>query len=133
VVAETAAYRLRRWSVADGTDSVFVDNLPGFPDNVSTGSDGLIWVAIGSPRDRTLDWLLPRNPALRRAVWAMPDRFQPRPAHTLWVQAYDPDGNLVHDLQAPGEKFGFVTGVRERSGTVAVGSLTGSHVALFSI
>jgi hypothetical protein len=39
----------------------------------------------------------------------------------------------VHDLQAPGEKFGFVTGVRERSGTVAVGSLTGSHVALFSI
>jgi sugar lactone lactonase YvrE len=133
VVAETAAYRLRRWSVADGADEVFVDNLPGFPDNVSTGSDGLIWVAIGSPRDRTLDWLLPRKPALRKAVWAMPDRFQPKPAHTLWVQAYDPDGNLVHDLQAPGETFGFVTGVRERSGTVAVGSLTGTHLALFSL
>lgn len=133
VVAETAAYRLRRWSVADGTDSVFVDNLPGFPDNVSTGSDGLIWVAIGSPRDRTLDWLLPRKPALRKTVWALPDRLQPRPAHTLWVQAYAPDGTLVHDLQAPGERFGFVTGVRERSGTVALGSLTGGYLALFSL
>jgi sugar lactone lactonase YvrE len=112
---------------------VFVDNLPGFPDNVSTGSDGLIWVAIGSPRDRTLDWLLPRKPALRKTVWALPDRLQPRPAHTLWVQAYAPDGTLVHDLQAPGERFGFVTGVRERSGTVALGSLTGGYLALFSL
>jgi len=133
VVAETAAYRLRRWSVVDGTDSVFVDNLPGFPDNVSTGTDGLIWVAIGSPRDRTLDWLLPRNPALRKTVWALPDRLQPRPQHTLWVQAYAPDGTLVHDLQAPGERFGFVTGVRERHGSVALGSLTGGYLALFSL
>jgi sugar lactone lactonase YvrE len=133
VVAETAEYRLRRWSVEDGAASVFVDNLPGFPDNVSTGSDGLFWVAIGSPRDRMLDRLLPRHPGWRKALWALPDRFLPQPAHTLWVQAYDPSGNLLHDFQAPGEKFGFVTGVRERNGTVALGSLTGSHLALFSL
>jgi sugar lactone lactonase YvrE len=133
VVAETAAYRLTRWSVADGSSSVLVDNLPGFPDNVSTGSDGLFWVAIGSPRDASLDRLLPRRPALRKVVWALPDRLQPRPQHTVWVQAYDSDGQLVHDLQAPGERFGFVTGVRERDGVVALGSLTGSCVALFSL
>jgi hypothetical protein len=39
----------------------------------------------------------------------------------------------VHDLQAPGERFGFVTGVRERAGTVALGSLTGRYLALFSL
>jgi sugar lactone lactonase YvrE len=133
VVAETGAYRLQRWSIADGAASVFVDNLPGFPDNVSTGTDGLFWVAIGSPRDASLDRLAPLSPALRKAVWALPDRFQPKPAHTLWVQAYDPAGNLVHDLQAPGEKFGFVTGVRERNGTVALGSLTGGYLALFTL
>jgi sugar lactone lactonase YvrE len=133
VVAETAAYRLTRWSVADGSSSVLVDNLPGFPDNVSTGSDGLFWVAIGSPRDASLDRLLPLRPALRKVVWALPDRLQPRPQHTVWVQAYDSDGRLVHDLQAPGERFGFVTGVRERDGVVAMGSLTGSCVALFSL
>jgi sugar lactone lactonase YvrE len=133
VVAETAAYRLTRWSVADGSSSVFVANLPGFPDNVSTGSDGLFWVAIGSPRDASLDRLLPLRPALRKVVWALPDRLQPRPQHTVWVQAYDSDGRLVHDLQAPGERFGFVTGVRERDGVVAMGSLTGSGVALLSL
>jgi sugar lactone lactonase YvrE len=132
VVAETGAYRLRRWSVADGSESVFVDNLPGFPDNISTGTDGLIWVAIGSPRDASLDRLLPMNPLLRKVVWALPDRLQPQPQHTCWVQAYDSSGRLVHDLQAPGEQFGFVTGVREKGGRVALGSLTGGHVALFS-
>jgi sugar lactone lactonase YvrE len=133
VVAETGAYRLRRWSVADGSESVFVDNLPGFPDNVSTGTDGLIWVAIGSPRDASLDRLLPMNPLLRKVVWTLPDRLQPQPQHTCWVQAYDSSGRLVHDLQAPGERFGFVTGVREKDGRVALGSLTGGHVALFSL
>ena len=70
---------------------------------------------------------------MREPRATVPDRFQPQPAHTLWVQAYDSDGTLVHDLQAPGERFGFVTGVRERSGTVALGSLTGGYLALFSL
>jgi sugar lactone lactonase YvrE len=136
VVAETAAYRLTRlWITGPraGERDVLADNLPGFPDNIATGTDGLIWVAMGSPRDRTLDRLLPRNPLLRKAVWAMPDRLQPRPRHTVWVYAFSPDGEVVHDLQAPGERFGFVTGVRERHGTVHLGSLTGDCVAAFDL
>lgn len=133
VVAETSAYRLVRWSVADGASSVFVDNLPGFPDNVSLGSDGLFWVALASPRDAMLDRLLPKPPALRKAVWALPARFQPHEARTIWVQAYDLSGRLVHDLQAPGERFGVVTGVREVGGVVALGSLTADCVAYFSL
>ena len=133
VVAETSAYRLTRWSVVDGTSSVFVDNLPGFPDNVSLGSDGLFWVAMASGRDALLDRLLPRAPALRKAVWALPSRLQPKEAHTIWVQAYDWSGRLVHDLQAPGGRFGVVTGVREVGGMVALGSLVGDCVAYFSI
>src|SRR6266508_4125791 len=60
VVAETGAYRLRRvWLHGDraGRDDLLVDNLPGFPDNLSTGADGLIWVALASPRDLRLDLL----------------------------------------------------------------------------
>ena len=134
VVAESGAYRLTRVDVATGTVSVLADNLPGFPDNISTGSDGLVWVALGSPRDPMLDRLLPRRPALRKAVWALPDRFQPQPARSVWVQAYDFDGRLVHDLQAPGEeRFFFVTGVREVDGTVWMGSLRGRAIAAFDL
>jgi sugar lactone lactonase YvrE len=135
-VAETAAYRLTRLWVAGpraGDSEVFVDNLPAFPDNIATGTDGLIWVAMGSPRDRTLDLLLPRHPALRKAVWAVPDRLQPRPQSTVWVYALSPAGEVVHDLQAPGDRFSFVTGVRERHGTVHMGSLIGGSVGVLDL
>lgn len=130
VVAETGAYRLTRHPVGSGRPEVLVDNLPGFPDNISTGTDGLIWVAMGSPRDAMLDRLSSRNPLLRKAVWALPERFQPRPQRTVWVRAYDVDGRLVHDLFGPGdERFHFTTGVREAGGTVYLGSLRGRTVA----
>ena len=136
VVAETAAYRLRRlWITGPraGDSEVFADNLPAFPDNVSTGTDGLIWVAMGSPRDRALDRLLPRHPALRKAVWTIPDRLQLGPQSTVWVYALSPDGAVVHDLQAPGGRFRFVTGVREHHGTVHMGSLIGDAVGVFDL
>jgi sugar lactone lactonase YvrE len=136
VVAETAAYRLvRLWITGPraGRSEVFADNLPGFPDNVSTGTDGLIWVAMGSPRDPAVDRLLPLHPRLRQAVWALPDRLRPRPKTTVWVYALSLDGEVVHDLQAPGDRFHFVTGVREHHGTVHMGSLVGDAVGVFDL
>ena len=133
VVAETAAYRLTRWSLPEGTEDVLVENLPGFPDNISTGSDGLLWVAMGSPRDRSLDRMLSMPPVLRKAVWKLPTRFLPSPQSTVWVQAYGFDGRLVHDFQAPNARMSFITGVREVDGTVYLGSLIGSWVACFDL
>jgi sugar lactone lactonase YvrE len=136
VVAETGAYRLTRlWLTGERAGSVdrLVDNLPAFPDNLSTGSDGLIWIAMGSPRNALLDLLAPRRPVLRQAVWALPETLQPKPANTAWVQAVDADGNVVHDRQAPVPGFSMVTGVRERDGTVWMGSLYRSVVGTFDL
>lgn len=135
-VAETGAYRITRvWlrGARKGEQEILVDNLPGFPDNISRGSDGLIWVALASPRDPVLDRLLPRAPVLRRVAWALPQRLQPQPRRTVWVQAYQEDGSLVHDLQCTHPRFHLVTGVRERAGTVYLGSLVGRSVATFQL
>ena len=133
-VAESGSYLLTRMDVATGRPEVFATNLPGFPDNLSVGSDGLIWVAMGSGRSASLDLLLPRPPLLRKAVWALPDRLQPQPQRTVWVQAYDLDGRLVHDVQGPGDdRFHLVTGVREHGGTVYLGSLRGRSIAAFDL
>lgn len=131
-VAETGAYAIQRlWltGTRSGERETFVDNLPGFPDNISTGSDGLIWVAIGSPRDRVLDLLLPRPPILRRVVWRLPERLHPRPRRTVRAQAYDATGTLVHDLNGTHQDFHMVTGVREHRGRVWVGSLHETSIA----
>ena len=63
-------------------------------------------------------------------AWAVPDRFQPAPASTMWVKAVDVDGRLVHDLQGPGDWYQMVTGVREVEGTVYLGSLEETSVAV---
>jgi sugar lactone lactonase YvrE len=135
-VAQTGGYSLDRiWLTGPdaGRREVFVDNLPGFPDNISTGSDGLIWVALPSPRDAVLDLLLPRPPVLRKLAWAMPEALQPKPKKTVWVQAYAADGTLVHDLQTEHPDFWMATGVRESGGVVWLGSLAAPTIARIAL
>jgi len=135
-VAETGAYRLTRlWLAGErtGRTDLLADNLPGFPDNLSTGTGGLIWVALGGPRNPLLDRLHRRHPALRRAVWALPERLQPKPVRTLWVLAVDAGGAVVHDLQGPGDDYTMVTGVREHGGRLYLGSLAERAVAVLDL
>lgn len=136
VVAETSRYDLvRLWlsGPREGQRDVLVGNLPGFPDNVSTGSDGLVWVALPSRRDPLLDLALPRAPVLRKLVWRLPTAMQPSEKKTVWVQAYDFDGALVHDLQTSHPWFHMVTGVREVNGTVWLGSLVSPGIARITL
>ena len=130
-VAETGAYRVTRlWLTGPraGQTDTLVDNLPGFPDNLSTGSDGLLWIAIPSPRNPVLDWAHARPPWVRRAIWGLPQGLQPPPEHTTWVLAVDADGRVVRDLQGR-HGYHMVTGVREHHGTLYLGSLVDTSVA----
>jgi sugar lactone lactonase YvrE len=135
-VAETAGYRLSQlWlrGARAGKRRVLADSLPGFPDNLSTGSDGLIWMAIPSPRNRLLDLLLPRPPLLRRIVWALPGALQPVEGKVLQVLAFNADGAVVHDLHGSGDEYDMVTGVREHRGVVYLGSLTQRAIAVLEV
>lgn len=136
VVAETAAYRMRRYRLTGpsaGQLEDFVDGLAGFPDNVSTGSDGLIWVAFASERNAILDRMLPLPGVLRKVAWRLPESVQPKPTREFAVHAYDSDGRLVHAYEGRHPAFHMTTGVREHDGTVWLGSLEDSAVAAFDI
>lgn len=133
IVAETAAYRLNRYWLRGpeaGTRETLVDNLPGFPDNIALGSDGLIWVTLASPRNPVLDTPLPLPGLLRRALWMLPDRLLPSPARTAWVLGVAADGSIVHDLQQNGADYAMVTGVVEHDGTLILGSLHERAIAV---
>lgn len=131
-VAETGACTVvRHWLTgpAAGTTDLLVDELPGHPDNIATGSDGLIWVTIASPVNKALT-VLHRAPSwVRRGATRVPQRLQPQVERSARVQAYDATGRLVHDLQLPAERYAMVTGVREHDGTVWLGSLEQPAVA----
>lgn len=132
-VAETGAYRVTRlWLTGPlaGRRDILIDNLPGFPDNLSTGRQGRIWIALASPRNPLLDWAHARPPTIRRAIWALPERIQPQPARTAWVLAVDATGAIVCDLQATGAGIHLVTGVREHGDRLYLGSLIGRVAAV---
>lgn len=119
----------RRWIDGEraGTSDLLCSDLPGYPDNIARGSDGLIWITIASPKDPVLE-VLQRSPMpLRKVVTKIPEALQPKPKQTVRVQAYDDSGTLVHDLDvAPQDRvtpYHMATGVREHDGRVWVGSL----------
>ena len=140
VVAETAARNLHRlWLTGPraGTLEAFVRDLPGYPDNIARGSDGLIWVTIASPRDPVVEGLQ-RGPLwVRRGATRIPERLQPAPRRTIRVQAYDDAGALVRDVVVddPGDtsRYHMVTGVREHDGRVWMGSLHEPAVAVLDL
>ncbi|BFU43188.1 SMP-30/gluconolactonase/LRE family protein [Krasilnikovia sp. MM14-A1004] len=133
VFAETSGYRIRRhWLTGPqaGTTDTLVENLPGFPDNMSLGSDGLLWVAIAAPRNALLDRLLPLPGFLRTLLWNVPEAIRPEATPIAWVMAFDFTGRVVHDLRGKNCGYGFVTSVAERDGTLVIGSLSEDAVAV---
>jgi len=129
---ETATYGLYQLDLSvENAEPVQVAAIPGLPDNIARGSDGLIWVAVGSPRNAMLDFLLPKHPALRKLVWSLPEALKPKAADVIEIQAYDDAGTLVHDLRARHANFHMPTGVRERDGRVWLGSIGTSSLATF--
>ncbi|GBE22710.1 MAG TPA: SMP-30/gluconolactonase/LRE family protein [Actinobacteria bacterium] len=129
-VAETGMYRVSRlWLAGEhkGEVDVLVDNLPGFPDNVSQYG-GVFWIAIPSPRDKIVDALGPR-PWLAKAVAGLPERFQPAPSRHAIVVGVDEHGTVVHNLQDPDGAYAVITGVRQFGGYLYFGSLADPGIA----
>jgi hypothetical protein len=106
-----------------------VTDLPGYPDNIARGSDGLVWITIASPTDPVVERLGTAPLAVRKAVTRIPEALQPKPKRTVRVQAYDDGGRLVHDLDLPADGYHMATGVREDEGRVWLGSLHEPAVA----
>ena len=132
-VAETRARAVvRLWLTGPraGERDHLVADLPGYPDNISRGSDGLVWVTIASPLDPLVERIGSAPLAVRRVVTKIPEALQPRPRRTIRVQAYADDGTLVHDVDVDHPGFHMVTGVREHHGQVWVGSLHEPSVAV---
>ena len=139
-VAECAGRTVvRLWLTGEraGQRDHLVQDLPGYPDNIARGSDGLIWVTIASPRDPVVEMLQKGPVWLRRQVTKIPEGLQPKPKRTVRVQAYDDAGALVHDLDIDpaehGTDYHMVTGVREHDGRVWLGSLHEPAVALWQL
>jgi sugar lactone lactonase YvrE len=132
-VAESGACTVvRHWLTGEkaGTRDFLVPELPGYPDNMARGSDGLVWVTIASPPNALATRIRTSPMWVRKTADRIPTRLQPQPKASLRVHAYDDAGALVHDLHLPPDDYSFVTGVREHDGRVWLGSLHQAAIAV---
>lgn len=126
LVNETWNYRvLRYWLKGEkkGQSEVFIDQLPGFPDGISSGENGIFWLALASPRDPILDKLAP-YPWTRKIVQRLPAFMHPAPRKYGFVLGLNKNGEIIHNLQEPsGKPYSVITSVQAEGDILYLGSL----------
>ena len=110
-----------------GAARVLVDNLPGFPDNLTRGQGGRLWTGLTKPRSPLIDWSADQ-PWLRSAMLRMPRTLWPVPKAYGHVIAVDEEGRVVDDLQDPAGAYPETTAATEVDGKLFVQSLTARSI-----
>lgn len=135
IVAETGTYRVLKIDRnSDAVDAgkavrdrsagvaVLLDNLPGFPDNVTRGADGRFWTGFTKPRSAAIDGMAGK-PWLRSLTLRLPRSLWPVPAAYGHVLAIDEQGHVLLDLQDPSGQLPETSGATEHDGVLYVQSL----------
>jgi sugar lactone lactonase YvrE len=136
LVSDMGKYRiLRYWLTGEkaGTHETFIDNLPGFPDGISSNGKGIFWVAIVIPRDRTADTILFQRPFLRKVVSRLPQFMLPSAKNYGFILGLDQNGNVIYNLQDPTGSFSQITNVVQHNGYLYLGSLVESAVGKIAV
>lgn len=111
LVSESGRYRVWKLDLASGERQVLLDNLPGYPDNLTRGLNGKLWLGLAGPRN-DLDKMAGK-PFLRRLMLRVPRALWPDPKPYGHVLAFGEDGKVLADLQDPSGKSPVTTGATE--------------------
>ncbi|MFN2529937.1 MAG: SMP-30/gluconolactonase/LRE family protein [Pyrinomonadaceae bacterium] len=136
LVVETGLYRVRRLWLSgekEGQSESFIDNLPGFPDGISSNGKGKFWLALVTPRDAVFDRVLP-HPFLRKIIFRLPKALQPAPKRYSFVLGLDSTGNVTDNLQDGSTTcYAEIANAVERDGKLYFGSIGESTIGRFSL
>lgn len=145
LVAETGTYRVLKIArasagidagaalrAADPRVAVLLDNLPGFPDNLTRGEDGRYWTGFTKPRSAAIDAMSGR-PWLRALTLRLPRVLWPVPPVYGHVIAFDEDGRVLLDLQDPTGKLPETSGATEQGGRLYLQSLHAPAVGVLPL
>ncbi|XP_026080313.1 adipocyte plasma membrane-associated protein [Carassius auratus] len=137
LVAETTMARIRRVHVSGlnkGGMDTFIDNLPGFPDNIRRSSSGGYWVSMSAVRPNPgfsmLDFLSQR-PWLKKLIFKLFSqdtllKFVPR--YSLVVELQD-GGTCVRSFHDPhGMVAAYISEAHEYNGHLYLGSFRSPYL-----
>ncbi len=135
LVSETAGFRLRRlWLKGDkaGTDDLFIEGLPGAPDNLSVDDTGTFWLGIAGLRDPGFEKLADKL-FIRRLMGALPlSALAPSGTHAFII-GLDGDGNVTHNLQQPQSALGVTTGALRQGDRLYISTLDTDAIGVLEL
>lgn len=136
LINETYRYRIVRYWLKgphSGKKEVFIDNLPGFPDNISRNSRGRFWLALFTVRNPLMD-RLHSFPFLKTQLSKLPPVLWPKPKPYGLVLELDARGRIVQSLHDPtGKHLKEITSAVERDGFLYLGSLDDDRVGRYRL
>ena len=117
LVTETYRFRVMRcWLTGEraGQSEVFIDNLPGYPDNITSNGRGEFWLALFTVRNEEADWLGPR-PFVKSTLAKLPPSFGRNRSRYGFVIKLDENGRILDSFQDPtGKHLHTITSAYER-------------------
>lgn len=136
LVNETYRYRVRRyWLTGEqaGSDDIFMDRLPGFPDGISSNERGEFWLALYTVRNELMDAIHP-YPSIKNLMASLPRSLWPKPEPYGFVIKLNEAGAIVDSLQDPdGQHLYAVTSVQEHQGKLYFGSLDSDRIGVLEV
>jgi ribose transport system permease protein len=133
LIAQTWLCRILRYYHSGpnkGRLEVFMDNFPGYLDNINRSSDGAYWVALNGMRSPAYD-LAMRMPTFRRRMMKRIPRDEwlyPSMNHGCVVKVSEAGEVLESYWDPGGEAHATITSMREHDGYLYVGGLENNRV-----
>ncbi|KAJ9547951.1 hypothetical protein OSB04_020494 [Centaurea solstitialis] len=133
VVCETWKFRcLKYWLKEEmrGNVDIFIDNLPGGPDNIKLAPDGSFWIALIKLTSSRLNFVH-SSKAIKHLLATFPKLFElvKENERSAMVINVGSDGRIIKRLDDPnGEVMSFVTSVLEFNGNLYFGSLYNNFI-----
>jgi len=118
-----------------GQVEMVVDNLPGYPDNINSSSDGHYWLALVGMRAPAYDLAL-RMPGFRRRMakrvpideWLFPN------INTGCVLKFSEKGEILETLwDLGGENHPMITSMREHRGYLYLGGIQNNRIGRYKL
>tara|TARA_R110000796_G_scaffold210523_2_gene326723 strand:+ start:478 stop:1581 length:1104 start_codon:yes stop_codon:yes gene_type:complete len=136
LMVDLAKYRIiRYWLKGDkkGTQDVFLDNLPGFPNGISRRLDGSFWLGFSTKRDKSLDEIHPK-PLVKKIVYGLPSFLQPKAVPYGMLMHLSSNGKIIKTYyDTTGEFVAEATSVEEHNGYLYLGGDVSGHIGKYKL
>lgn len=132
LVSETSKYRIMKYWIKGekiGQSEIFMDNLAGFPNNITRRENGNYWIGFTTKRNDQLDNIHPKT-GMKKIVYGLPSFIQPKAEQFGMVIEVSDSGKIIQALfDTKGKIVSEAGAIKEWNGYLYLGGDVVSYIS----